>query len=270
MLALSALVPIGKPLQSAAQSNAGAADTPKKFLVYDNMGYPGKPDTAPLGLVNCTIINLNKAWTDKANHVADETAVKEAVRAAARKPGPLVYDIEYVHDFKLFLNLVEWAHEAVPGCVVGYYGHGLYPEQPSKAQRADAAELAAAVDAFFPSAYTYNDNREKWKNEVNGLVQAAHRLAPGKPVYPYIWPQYHKGTAKQFHLVDGDYWKFQLDTARECGADGVVIWSGGKPEWNDKAGWWEETLTFITGNPVVENSNHSESKNDQGGLEETK
>jgi hypothetical protein len=245
-------------------SASGAEQKPRStarlrtFTVYDNLGYGGKPDTTPLGLLNCNIIYQGRIiWKDgnRTNLVPDEAAFKALVRDKARKPGPIVIDIEGVplsgerkqvaKHLRLFLDLVKWAHEAVPGCVVGYYGHGLFPEKPGKEYAAEAKQLAAAVDAFFPSMYTFNDSRDAWTKKLESLVEEAHRIAPGKPVYPYVWPQYHEGTPKALQFISGDYWSFQLNTARECGADGVVFWSSSKVRWPDNAEWWQATLRFM-------------------------
>jgi len=93
--------------------------------------------------------------------------------------------------------------------------------------------------------YNFNDNREAWKKKLAGLVQQAHRIAPGKPVYPYMWPGYHGGTAKAMQLLTGDYWQFQLEAARDDGADGLIIWGNPKAHWKDKSTWREDTVKFM-------------------------
>ena len=253
-----------------AEPKEESSDKPKAFIVCDNFSYLTKPDgsdTTGQGLVNCTIVNVGtNCWQDKAKHILDEAALKDEVRKAARKSGPLVYDLEYEYDFKLFLNLVKLSHEVVPGCVVGFYGHGLFPDPPRKGQKSEAAELAKAVDAFFPSMYTFDNNREKWKGKLTGLVQAAHQIAPGTPVYPYLWPKYHKGGAKT-GMLSGDHWRFELDAARECGADGVVIWGATT---NNTPPWWQETLKFIATKPMVEHSKAQKGKDVEDPLDDKK
>jgi hypothetical protein len=235
--------------------NETSTATAKPFMVFDNMPKAAKMDGAAAGMAPCTIIGI--PWIET-NRVADVDALKAKVREIvkhpkyAHQPGLLVLDIEYVHDFRLFINLAKWVHEAAPGHPVGYYGHGLFPERPSKEQQAEADELAATVDAFLPSMYNFDDNREGWKNKLTALVQQAHRIAPGKPVYPYMWPGYHGGTRKAMRLLTGDYWKYQLETARECGADGLVIWGNPAAHWDDKSTWRQDTLDFIASKPIVE------------------
>ncbi len=247
--------------ESTTPPSTKPAGKPRPFMVYDNFSYlhpTDGVDTTTNGLVNCNLITARDVFgPDKSKHITDEATVKTAVRKAARKPGPLVYDLEYIYDFKLFLNLVKWAHEAAPGSVVGFYGHGLFPDPPKKDQKAEAAELAKAVDAFFPSMYTFDDNLDKWKGKMAQLVREAHKMAPGKPIYPYIWPKYHKGAAKSGQLT-AEHWKFELDAARECRADGVVIWGASSTKENPV--WWQETLKFIDTKPIVERGKTSDGK----------
>ena len=246
--------------ENAATASAGPVmDKPRPFVVFDNMPKEAGVDTSSTGMIPCTIIPI--PWKDKL--VPDEEAFKEAVHKLAAHPRLLILDIEYVplsgsnrtevdSHFRLFINLVKWAHEAAPGHPVGYYGHGLFPEQPGKEYAAETQELIAAVDAFCPSMYNFDDNQKGWKHKLQGLVQQAHRIAPGKPVYPYMWPGYHVGTGKSMHLLTGEHWKFELDTAHECGADGLIIWGNPKAHWKDKSTWWEETLNFMASKPMVQ------------------
>jgi len=252
------------PIQAWADNGKPApASGTKPFVVFDNMPKEaGKGDTSAKGLVECVILPI--PWKVK-NEEADEAAFKAGVaKALADHPkiGLFVLDIEYVYlsgkdaaevkkHFQLFIHLAKWVHEAAPGHKVGYYGHGLFPEQPGKEYATETKELIAAVDAFLPSMYNFNDNREAWKNKLKGYVEQAHRIAPGKPVCPYMWPGYHMSTKNALHLLSGDYWKFQLETARECGADGLIIWGNPKAHWSDKSTWWEETLNFMASKPMV-------------------
>jgi hypothetical protein len=229
----------------AAPANASAAaapDKPKDFKVFNNMAYEGQPDLASVGLIPSQIIYEGAIWKDKKSGVMpDEQDYKAVVAKKDAKPGTLlVLDIEDNNNFKNFITLVKWTHEAAPGAVVGFYAHGT-----------ETKALAEAVDAFFPEAYTFGDNRQQWKGHLEHYIKHAHSMAPGKPVYPYIWPQYHHGTAKSWKLINGDYWLFQLETARDCGANGVVLWGAKElrkvkqPVWKDDAPWWQSTLKFM-------------------------
>ena len=139
------------------------------------------------------------------------------------------------------MTLADWAHEAAPGKVIGFYG----TKTLSHLDHSDlgyARELAQHVDAFFPSMYTFNDDRAAWVQRAQQLAAEDRALAPGKPVYFYLWPQYHDGTPKQFEYIDASYWLFQLEVSYQI-SDGLVLWSSGSA-WNDTTGWWQATQQF--------------------------
>lgn len=250
-----------------AQTSPPVGGAAKPFAVFDNLAYAGKPDLTTNGLVPSSVIYYRGDWKTAiaAGQLPDEESFKQAVRSrAAGKPGPVVIDIEYVflshargttdaqvrQHFKLFITLAQWAHEAAPGHLVGYYGHGLFPEEPGREYAAETRQLIAAVDAFFPSMYSYgNQTPEQWREKLQHLVALAHALAPGKPVYPYVWPQFHGGAPQALEFLDADRMKFELETARDCGADGVVFWSSSKPRWNPEAPWWRATQKFAAEKP---------------------
>lgn len=253
----------------AAQTGARPSTQPaaRPFLVFDNMAYAGKPDLSTNGLVPSCVIYDRAEWKKAiaAGQLPDEALFKAEVRSrAAGRPGPVVIDIEYVflsqtrgttgaevqQHFKLFITLARWAHEAAPGHCVGYYGHGLFPEEPGQEYAAEKNQLLAAVDDFFPSMYSFgNQTPAKWQEKLQFLLAQAHELAPGKPVYPYLWAQYHEGSPQALEFLDGDRMKWELETARDSGADGVVFWSGAKPAWKD-APWFQAMRKFVAENPL--------------------
>jgi len=96
----------------------------------------------------------------------------------------------------------------------------------------------------FPSMYTFDDNQAAWATRAASEAAEDRALASGKPVFLYLWPQYHDGTPKQFQYVDTAYWKFQLNTAYRD-ADGIVLWGSSHFPWDEASGWWAATLDFI-------------------------
>jgi len=262
---MAALLPAGKVV---AQTGTGKVAVPagKPFMVFDNLSYANKPDLSGAGLIPSTVIYKRGEMKSAiaAGRLPDEAQFKETVKKrAAGRPGPIVIDIERLYlsqthgatdaevrfRFKLFITLVQWTHEAAPGHLVGYYGHGLFPEEPGKEYAAETRDLIAAVDAFFPSMYVHgSQTRAQWTEKMQYLMQQAREIAPGKPVYPYLWPQYHEGGPKALEFVDGNYWKYQLETVHNFGADGVILWSGTQA-WKD-APWWQVTLRFVAAKPV--------------------
>lgn len=262
----AALTTIALNITAQNQTLPSADAAGKPFLVFDNLGYAGKPDLSTNGLIPSCVIYYHGDWKKAvgAGKLPDEKSFKEAIRSrSAGKPGPVVIDIEFVYlsqthgtteaeakqHFKLFITLAKWAHEAAPGHLVGFYGHGLFPEEPGTEYSAETRQLIAAVDAFFPSMYVHgNQTAAQWRAKLQTLLAQAHELAPGKPVYPYVWPQYHEGGPKALEFVDAGYMKFQLETARDSGASGVVVWGTGKFKWKD-APWLQALMQFVAEKP---------------------
>jgi hypothetical protein len=175
------------------------------------------------------------------------------IRGHTGNTGPLVLDIERlplkgstetVHrHLRVLATLADWARADVPGKIVGYYGSGTLTDVPTK-DMPSARELARHVDAFFPPMYTFDDNRHAWAKRAKAEAAEDRVLAPGKPVFFYLWPQYHDGTPKQFQYVDGAFWKFQLHTGRRA-AEGIVLWSPSRFNWDQSSGWWTATQEFM-------------------------
>jgi hypothetical protein len=224
------------------------------FIIYDNLFYRAKPDTAREGLVASNIIYEGKIWPRKNEYgsLPNRAEFQATVREYIANPGPLVLDIEglplkgpqetALRNLEVLTKLADWAREAAPGKVVGYYGTNTLSNVPS-ANLGYARELARHVGAFFPPMYTFDDDRGKWERRAKNALSEAHQLDDKKPVYFYMWPQYHDGTAKQFHFIDAAYWKFQLETARRY-SNGIVLWSPSRYDWNDATGWWAATVEF--------------------------
>src|SRR5262249_8737567 len=146
------------------------------------------------------------------------------VRRETKNPGPLVIEIESLslrgsanfaqHNMEILAKLADWAHEAMPNKVVGFYGTNTLSDTPA-ANLPIAKELAKHVDAFFTAVYTFDDDRPRWEKRALSAHDEARALDAKKPLYFYLWPQYHVGSARAMRYVDGDFWKFQLETARK-------------------------------------------------------
>jgi len=242
-----------------------ASPASRHFRLFDNMSYRGKPDTTADGFTVSNILYESAIWPKGTPYgVLPERAAFEAlVRAHAGAPGPLVLDIEKLpvkgpaaaaqaHE-AILATLADWARAAVGGKLVGYYGTNTLTRVPTDAVPY-ARELARHVNAFFPPAYTYDDDQTLWATRAKAAVEEAHSFGPGKPVYLYLWPQYHDNTPKQFEYLSSAYWLFELRTAKEA-SDGLVIWGPSRFDWNDQTGWWAATLTIIHS---LEHGNHGE------------
>jgi len=168
------------------------------------------------------------------------------VAANMANPGPIVLDIEKLplkgspdiirQHLHVLATLADWTRADAPGETVGYYGYNTLTGV-SPADRSDAQELARHVDAFFPSMYTFDDNHAAWATRAQAEAAEDRAFAASKPVFFYLWPQYHEGTPKQFQYVDTAYWTFQLETSYRD-ADGIVLWGPSRFPWDESSGWW--------------------------------
>jgi hypothetical protein len=110
--------------------------------------------------------------------------------------------------------------------------------------------LAGAVDVLFPSLYTMYPDQAGWRKYAIAQIEEARRYGNGKPVYVFLWPQYHESNLiLGGRYLPADYWLFELMTAKEY-ADGIVIWGGwssdNRPvEWDENAAWWKVTKEFM-------------------------
>jgi hypothetical protein len=235
--------------------NTTKTPTPNRaFTVYDNVYYPGKPDLRPYGLVPINLIYEKDLWgtshpTQAMESVLPPRAVFDALARQCTAPGPIVLDVENLgltskEHLQVLATLADWAHADQPGKPVGYYGtNTLTKVKPENIALAQA--LVTHLDAMFPPMYTYDTDQAAWAARAQREVDEAHALAPSLPVYFYLQPQYHHTTPLAYQFIDEDYWVFQLKTARPL-VDGVVIWTGTRWPWDEKAGWWTATKRFMS------------------------
>ena len=251
LIATAVILATGAGQASSLPAQAGVA---QKFPIFDNMGYKEKPDTAPDGLIPSNVIYEKQIWPDRrlVGVLPDRETFVALVRSEAKNPGPLVMDIESFslrgpvefarHNMEILAKLADWAHEAVPHKVIGFYGTNTLSDIPA-ANAAITKELAGHVDAFFTAMYSFDDDRARWEKRAQSARDQARELDPKKPLYFYLWPQYHVGSARALRYVGGDFWKFQLETSQKY-SDGIVLWGSATYVWNVKSGWWASTEEF--------------------------
>jgi hypothetical protein len=120
--------------------------------------------------------------------------------------------------------------------------------QQWQAENTSAIDVAQAMDALYPSLYTFYNDQPGWIKYATANISEARRLAPGKPVFPFLWPQYHDASLMPYQFIAEDYWTLQLNTCYQV-ADGVAIWGGlnssGPIPWDNAAAWWGATQNFL-------------------------
>jgi hypothetical protein len=253
----------------------------KQFILFDGTLYKNKPDMSMFGIKPIRILYEGELWDQGQSRAVLPTQDRVRTIALGAKDirVPVAVDIEgwptspTVHkvstaaaqeSIEKLTTVLRWFHEAAPDTPIGLYG--IVPiidywraiQEPATAEHrswvADndrARPLVGSVDVVFPSLYTFYTDREGWVKVAIAQMAEARRVAGGKPVYVFLWPQYHNSN----HLLGmtylpADYWKLELETARQY-ADGAVIWGGWgnddrQAEWEDQAAWWQVTKQFLT------------------------
>ena len=250
--------------------------SPKPFLVFDGTLYSNKPDLSAYGIRPITLAyagEFGPDWFKDINRLPDLSAVQAVAQEAQQKGYGVVLDIEHwpltgspdvVRDsLTKYITVLNWFRAAAPGLSVGYYGRPplcdywraiLDPSSQAylswMAENDQLGILASAVDVLFPSLYTFYPDQAGWKKYAIAQIKEARRYGGGKPVYVFLWPQYHDSNP----LLGGsylpaDYWLLELQTAKQY-ADGIVIWGGwgsdNRPaEWDENAAWWKVTKKFM-------------------------
>jgi hypothetical protein len=247
----------------------------KRFVVFDATLYKDKPSLKHLHVYPLPILYEHRFWPHDSSKdpLPPEAQVRLLAGEQRGSSQPVVIDIERwplngdaavvqatVHQF---MSVLSWFKSAAPELRVGLYGTIPVPDywrairDPGSAdyrawqQDNDRlGEIVVRVDALFPSIYTFYPDRRGWVTYAIAQMREARRKANGKPVYAFLWPQYHESNVLLSHRpLDPDYWETQLTTVYDH-ADGVVIWGGwgdkGPEPWDEAAPWWQATKRFLT------------------------
>jgi hypothetical protein len=208
-----------------------------------------------------------------AKSLPQKESVQEAARRARREASVAFLDIEHwplkgdarivEENVRRYHVVAQWFRETVPGFRFGYYGvpplrdYWRAMKPPNSPDRRSwmedndrLVELASTVDIFFPSLYTFYNDQAGWRKYAIAQIGEARRYGGGKPVYVFLWPQFHDSNRSLRGMdLSPDFWKLELETAYEY-ADGIVIWGGGgddnRPKnWDEQAPWWKVTKSFL-------------------------
>ena len=252
----------------------------KEFLLLESTAYENRQSFFKYGFSAIEEFGAKLFWDKNVvnDNLPNKNKVCEIVNNVGDKYEWVVLDIEhwllstkYVNEnvvmdnVEKYIQVISWARECRPDLKFGYYGQIPIRDHKAVLQGKDSNEknywveqhsrverLARLVDAIFPSLYTSTESREEWKILAEEYIKMSRKLANGKPVYPYIWPQYHPGYKyKALDFISAEYWRFQLETVYKF-ADGAVVWGGwnlrenyGPMAWDENKDWWVETKKFI-------------------------
>jgi hypothetical protein len=270
------------PKAKAAQSLPGH----ETFGLYDSLLFIGKPDLSPYGFKRSRTVYQNELWPPKADYtIPNEAAVRSKARAVLAEgvttAVPVILDVEqYSVDVRLDIShinpdtstvdanirkleqIISWFRDEAPTLKVGFYDvaapviplpvTGQHPANDTEWAISEKATshlipFVTHVDALYPSLYTFTTDPANWVALARRIISGTKRIAAGKPVRPFIWPQYHDVMRGPLALtyIDYDYWMLQLTTIRDAGVSGIVFWGGYQRQWDDTQGWWHATLDFI-------------------------
>lgn len=246
------------------------------FQLFEAMLFAGRPDLTKYGFKHLRIVDDHELYGPGESNleVPSMKQIKKIVAGGAGPAGILVIDIEQwsmdgraaAESRRKYIETLERFHRAAPGMKLALYSvlpyrdywraigvRGRTGTQDWMTGNDAAAPIANQVDALFPSLYTFYEDQAGWTKFAIANLREARRLAHGKPVYCFLWPQYHDSGDHPFALLSGGYWKLQLETCHKY-ADGVVIWGGYTTKniftpmkWDDTAPWWKATLQFVKG-----------------------
>jgi hypothetical protein len=258
---------------AAAEPTVPAA-LPRSFVVFDGTLYKDKPSLDLYRVRSITVLYESRLFV--ANQPSSAVPLESIVRSLAKEvrgsSDPVVLDIERwplkgdrlvaQSTVAKFLTVLSWAKDEAPGVPFGVYGTVPVPDywraiRPSVSsefqswqQDNDRLEgISQRADVLFPSLYTFYLDRQGWVTYAIAQITEAKRKANGKPVYAFLWPQYHESNRLLgLRPLEPDYWELQLNTVYQH-ADGLVIWGGwgnhGPEPWNEAAPWWQVTKRFL-------------------------
>jgi hypothetical protein len=256
------------------------------FGLYDSLLFIGKPDLSPYGFKRSRTVYQNELWPPKADYTTpNEAAVRSKARAVLAEgvtaAVPVILDVEqYSVDVRLDIShinpdtsavdsnilkleqIIGWFKNEAPMLQVGFFdaaaplvGLPVTGQQPAndaevaiwKRANSYLIPFATHVDALYPSLYTVDTDPAKWVASAQSRISEAKRIGAGRPVRPFVWPQYHDVMRSPLAgtYIDYDYWRLQLTTIRDAGASGIVFWGGYQTLWDETQGWWHATLDFI-------------------------
>jgi hypothetical protein len=236
--------------------------------------YSGKPDLKQYGIEHATLVEPQRWWNTAKVDAAGRHAVSvKNAKDLTANPESVIIDLELPtartdpnsgQNIQQYLDVVSAMREGGYDRPLAFYatvpvrdywrtqkGPGSPPYRDWQADNDRVSVLVPKVSALYPSLYTFYEDQAGWVRYAEANIAESRRLGQGRPVYPFLWPQYHvSAKALAYQYLPPTYWSQQLSTVARL-ADGFVIWGGwdfanGRAQaWDPAAPWWQATLAFI-------------------------
>jgi hypothetical protein len=262
---LSSLCLLGAAGYAAANSPVATRPAPRDFLMFDGLLYRPMPDLRSLGMPK--LLAAGSTWSAHVSHdEVDPAGIETAVEYLQRLTRNYYFDLEewplsgvpreaIDANISKLVRTAEIARQVAPDMKFGFYG--VAPRSPywsvllNKKDELEelwstnrrSAVIAARVDYLFPSLYTFYDDPSGWELAALATLKEARQY--GKPVYPFLWPEFHDSNVKLVGTqIPREFWRRQLELCRQH-ADGLVLWGGFTRLWDEEAPWWVETKSFV-------------------------
>lgn len=247
------------------------------FKLYDALLFTGRPASSVWGAEPLKIF-YQQFVLDPGGIIPSQAVLNQRTATHANFNGIICFDIEgwlsaldsaaIANANALYAQLAGMLHIACPLAKIGYYGfppnrnywgpvqHLSNPTAYNlwKSQNTQLQPITNGMDIGFPSLYTFYgtflDDISNWEIYARENIAEAKRNMPGKPIYPFIWPQFHDSNVTiGGQLISGPFWRMQLDILLKTGCAGAVIWGGNQVAWNNNSPWYLELKDFAITRP---------------------
>lgn len=242
------------------------AHAASSFALFDNTSYNNANLQANYGLTPSAVVY--DSWSISCQNVdtyscilppeSDYQAKIKALDATIPSTSPLTLDFEGIdgtsgtpieqatNDCQAWQTLLSWTRAVIPAAQpLGAYSYDW--DQSSEEISCNTTLHKDGLTFFAPSLYTYTSDLTgsdwtSWTSRVTESISNDNTIAPGQPIYPYIWPQWDT-TGNTF--MDSASWLEELDYLKSE-TQGAIVWSGGTDLGASSCGWIGSTHNFMT------------------------
>ncbi len=251
----------------AVKAPACLRPTVKNIRMFDTFNAVGKPDLSVYGMQRAEVLDRD-FWADNKRKTADPARVEKLLATLPNTTDPIILDIEHFDTSNdpaitrkegvALAQIARIFRQKAPGRSIGFYGllptggwgasivRGDMHNIAKWKQHNDAiAPLNATVDVLYPIGYTLDKDRASWAKQIRSTICEARRISK-RPVYVFVWPEFHEGSRFKNTPIPADQWRDQLDVLAPI-ADGIVVWGGYDlvknrlKTWDENEAWWTVT-----------------------------